>query len=86
MKVRKFLSKIGTKDICSRINDVPMKEMDKTCIYRSSAINMLAVLKWLMEYVEGSKLLKYNEITYADHQVYLVDNNMGESFKEEFSS
>ena len=46
----------------SRINNIPLKEIEKTCINRSNLIDIIVVSEGIMEYAEGVKLIAHNEI------------------------
>ena len=83
--IKKFFTEIGVEDVHSRINNIPLKEMDKTYINGSNSIDTIAVSEGIMEYVEGVKLIAHNEIVTMDHRAYVVDINMEEYFSDEFS-
>ena len=84
-EIRKFYSEIGVEEVHSRINNVPLNELDKTFIYGSSAIDSVVVSERLMEFVEGSLLVSNNEIVNTDHRAYIIDINLEDYFNEEFS-
>jgi len=84
-EIRKFYSEIGVEEVYSRINNVPLNELDKTFIHGSSAIDSVAVLEGLIEFVEGSLLVPNNEIVNTNHRAYIIDINLEDYFNEEFS-
>ena len=69
----------------SRINYAPLNKLDKTCICGSNAIDSVAVLEGLMDFIEGSLLVSDNEIVNTDNRVCVIDINLEDYFNEEFS-
>jgi len=84
-EIRKFFREIGVEDAHSRINNIALEEMDRTCINGNNPIDTFAVSEGLIEYVEGVKLVPHNEIVNSDHRAYIVDINIEEYFEDEFS-
>ena len=74
------------EDAHSRINNIDLKQLDKTYINRSKAIDSITVSEGLMKFVEGSKLIYYNKIIFSDHRAYIVDINIDEYFSNQMSS
>ena len=77
---------IGVEDAHSRINNIDLKQLDKTYINRLKAIDSIAVSEGLIEFVESSKLIYHNEIIFSDHRAYIVDINIEEYFNNQMSS
>ena len=84
-EIKKFFREIGVEDTHSRINNVALDEMDRTCINGNNPIDTFAVSEGLIEYVEGVKLVPHNEIVNSDHRAYIVDINIEDYFEDEFS-
>ena len=62
-----------------------MCQLDKTFVRGSNAIDNVAALEGLIEFVEGLLLTPNNEITNTDHRACIIDMNLEEHFNEEFS-
>ena len=84
--MRRFFSEIGVTEIHSKINNVRMEQMDKTCKSGSKPIDSFAASAGMLEHIEGCMLLDYNEIVETDHRGYVVDIALDEYFELEFSS
>ena len=84
--IRKFFSEIGVRDVHSKINNIRMDQMDKTCKSGSKPIDSFAASAGILDYIEGSMLLDYNDIFETDHRGYMVDIALDEYFEMEFSS
>ena len=80
-----FFFAIGAEDAYARLNNVNVNALDKTYAHRSNRIDSIALSEGIMEYEEGTKLLEYNNIVFADHRAYLLDVNMEEYFDENSS-
>ena len=83
--VSQFHAEIGVSDVHSKINNVPITQLDKTYKNGSRAIDSIAASSRIMSYIEGSKLVKYSEIVESDHRGYIIDVAMEEYFETEFS-
>ena len=84
--VQKFHSEIGVSEVHCKINNISIDRLDKTYKYGSKAIDSIAVSSGLIDYVEGCKLVTYNEIVETDHRGYIIDISLEEYFEGEFSS
>ena len=51
----------------------------------SRLIDSIAVSEGLVEFIQGSKLLPYNEIVWSDYRDYAIDVNFEEYFNVEMS-
>ena len=60
--------------------------MDKTSKKGSQTIDSIAASEGVMEYVEGSKLLDFNDIVFTDHRRYITDVNIEEYFGTQLSN
>ena len=80
--MKQFYEEIGINNIYHRQNRIPLEELDKTSIKGLNLINSIVASEGVMEYVEGYKLLDYNEIICSDHQAYIIDINFKEYFGE----
>ena len=43
-------------------------------------MDSIAVSEGLIEFVEGSKLIYHNKITFSDHRAYIMDINIEDYF------
>ena len=84
-EVRQFYAEIGICDIHHKINNIPYEKLDKTYKHGSSIIDSITASSRIMQYIEGCKLLEYNEIVESDHRVYMIDITIDEYFQAEFS-
>jgi len=69
-------------DIHSRVNNIPLDEMDKTYIGGSVPIDSVAATPSIIEYIEVCKLLLHCEVVLSDYRSYLVDINFEAYFEE----
>ena len=67
------------------MNDFDSTQVDNTYKYGSKPINSIAATNRIMNYIEGSKLMNYNDIVELDHHTYMIDADIEEYFKDEFS-
>ena len=84
-EVRKFHAELGVSEIHYKVNNVELRELDKTYKNRSSLINSIAALSSIIEYVVGYRLMNYNEIVETDHWAYVIDVDIKEYFDKAFS-
>ena len=68
------------------MNKIRLQQLDKTCKNRSKPINSIAATSRIMEYAEGCEVINYNNIAEIDYRAYMMDINVEEYFKEEFSA
>jgi len=80
-EIEKFHKEIGVIDIHHKHNNIPKDKLDKTYINRSILINAIVATNRILEYIEGYKLLGYNEIVCSDYRVYIVDIVLEEYFR-----
>ena len=66
-------------------NSTELKEMDHTHGRGTKCIDSIAATPNMRKHIEGSSLHETNEIMNADHRSHVIDTNLGEYFKEEFS-
>ena len=59
----------------SRINKIRISKLDKTYVHWSSPIDSIVVSEGLIEFVEESKLITYNEILWSNYRVTIIDIN-----------
>ena len=78
--VKQFYVEIGVTDVYSKINNVMITQLDKTYKRGSRAIDSIAALFGIMQYIEGYKLLEYNKIVESDYRVYMIDVAIEEYF------
>ena len=84
-EVRKFHAELEVSEIHHKVNNVELRELDKTYKNGSSPIDSIVALSSIMEYVVGYHLINYNEIVERDYQAYVIDINIEEYFDEAFS-
>ena len=82
---RQFYTKIGASDEHSKINNIPIMQLDKTCKNGSRTIDSITVSSRVMSHIEGSQLVDHSEIVESDHGEHAIDAAMEEYFKVEFS-
>ena len=85
-EIIKFFLDLRVGDVCSRINNAQMQDLDKICMHGSNLIDTIEVPEGLIGFVEGSKLLSYDEIAYTSYRAYLIGINLEEYFNEEVSN
>ena len=84
-EIRKFYSEIGVDEVHSRVNHMPLNQLDKTFIRGSNAINSVTASEGLIEFMEGSLLTPNHEIINTDHRACIIDLNLKDYFNNEFS-
>ena len=57
-----------------------MQELDNACILGMQPIDIIAISSSPLEFIEGCKLLNYDEIALSNHRAYEVGNNIEEYF------
>ena len=62
------------------MNNIPNRELDKTCKHRSKCTNIVATICGLVKYIKGCQIIEYNEITNNNYREYLVDIDLAEYF------
>jgi len=70
------------EDIHHHHNNIPKKDMDRTCMKGSFPIDSITASEGIIEYIEESKLLNHNKVVFSDHRSYIVDFNIQEYFNE----
>ena len=83
--VQKFFSNIGIADVHQSYHKLNLNQMDHTEVRGSKLIDTIAASHGIMEYVEGSILLEYNELIFTDHRAYIVDLNLEDYFEDQLS-
>jgi len=81
--IRLFHKRLGVNNIHQIINNIPINYIGKIYIHRSNPIDSLAVSIGIIQYIDGCKILGYNEIAESDHKSYLVDISLEEYFQDE---
>ena len=84
-EVQQFHEEIGVKEIHAVVNNINMNRLDRTYKNGSKSIDSIAATCGIMEFVEGCKLLSYNEVIETDHRAYVVDVNIEDYFNEDFN-
>ena len=59
--------------------------MDNTNINEKYPIDSLVATYGILEHIEGYKLVNNNEIIYSNHRRYVINTNLEEHFKNQFS-
>jgi len=83
--ITKFFEEIGVRDIHTTMNVLNNDKIDSTYKHGSKQIDSIAATNGIMNYIEGCRLMNYNEIVESDHRVFIVDMDIEEYFKDEFS-
>ena len=73
------------QDIYSKYNNIDLNQLDNTCIFFSKSADSIADALGIVEYIEGSALLYYNEIILIDHRAHILDFNRQEYFQDKIS-
>jgi len=85
-EVTKFFEEIGVKDIHKTMNVINNNEtLDSTYKHGSKQIDSIAATNGIMNYIEGCRLMNYNEIVESDHRAFMIDVDIEEYFNDEFS-
>ena len=82
-EITKFHEEIGVRDVHKTINMIG-ETSDSTYKHGSKQIDSIAASNGIMNYIEGSRLMNYNEIIQSDHRAYMIDIDIREYFKDEF--
>ena len=78
--MQQFYREIGVVDAHSYSNNILLEQLDKTFIRVLLPIDSIVILSRDMNYVEGVKLLDYNEFVMSDHHCYLLDMSIEDYF------
>ena len=84
-EITKFYEDIGVRDIHQSMNMRYCERSDSTYKHGSKQIDSIAATNGIMNYIEGCRLMNYNEIIESDHRAFIVDIDIEEYFKDEFS-
>ena len=84
-EIQVFFREIGVLDVHSHYNNIPLGQMDTTYIQGKTPIDSIALSCGAISYVEGVKLMEYNEFVMTDHRGYLLDINFEDYFNNQFS-
>ena len=85
-EVANFHTELGVKDVHSSFNMIELKNLDHICIVRSKWIDSITMSYDLIEFIEGSKLHKTNDITNTDYRSYVIDLNIEQCIEVEIRS
>jgi len=84
-EVTKFFESIGVRDVHQCMNLVQKDEaLDSTYKHGSKQIDSIAATNGIMDYIEGCRLINYNEIIESDHRAFMIDVDIEEYFEDEF--
>ena len=72
-EIQRFFTRIGVTDIFSEVNDVCNQNRAPTFIHGKKCIETLAGNEGILQYVQGCKLVNYNEIISTDHLGIMAD-------------
>ena len=78
-----FHEKLGANNIYQIIDNIQINKINKTCVHGLSIVDSLATSTGIIEYIDGCKILRHNEIAKLDHMSYLVDILLEEYFQDE---
>jgi len=85
IEVKRFYVQLRIQDIHKLFNKIDLSNLDHTYKDGSKYIDSIAATHNIMDYIEGSTLLKTDRIFNTDYRVFMVDINMAEYFQEYFS-
>ena len=84
-QVRKFHENIEVHELHPVFNNVPFHQIGRTYKHGSRTIDSIAATPGVIDYVDGCKLLDYNEIVESDHKAYVIDIALEDYFHVEIS-
>ena len=67
------------------MNNIDYKMGDRNYKYKSKQIDSIAATNGIMNHIEGCRLINYNDIVESNHCAYMIDVDIKEFLKEEFS-
>ena len=79
-EIWKFHTDIGVCNIYSKVSNIPLGQLDKTCKQGSKLIDSIAATAEVLDYVKGCQILDYNDIIETNHREYMVDVALDEYF------
>jgi len=69
----------------SRHNRINLNNLNRTNKRGSVPIDTIVATEGIISYVEGCKILSFEEIVFSDHRSYVIDVNLEEYFEDTFS-
>ena len=84
-QVRRFYEAIEVHEIHPLFNEIPMQQIGRTYKHGSRTIDSIAATSGIMDYIDGCKLLDYNDIVESDHRAYVIDIAIDDYFHTEIS-
>jgi hypothetical protein len=84
-EIRKFQEELDVYEIHTIVNQVPIPSMGKTHKHGSKPIDSLAATKGIIDFIDGCKVLEYNDIVETDHRSYVIELALEDYFNEELS-
>ena len=73
------------QDVHHVVNQIPLNNIDNIHISGSWPINSIVATLFIMNCIEGCKLLDANEVLLTDYRSYLVDINLERYFETNLS-
>ena len=67
-EIRNFYNELGVRDIHSKVNNIPLEQLDRTYKQGSKPIDSIAATTGVLDYVEGCQMMDYNNIIETDHR------------------
>ena len=83
--IQRFLENIGVIEVHHRYNNIEINQLDHTERRGSEPIDVFAVSRGLIRFVEGSLLNEYFDIIITNHRSYIVDINFEGYFDQQMS-
>ena len=84
-EIKQFHEALEVHEIHPIVNAVPIHSIGKTYKNRSKPIDSIAATSGLIEYVDGYKLLGYNDVVESDHRSYMIEIAIEDYFNEQLS-
>ena len=81
-EIKRFHEALEVHKIHPIVNAVPIHSIGKTYKNGSKPIDSIAATSGLIEYVDGCKLLGYNDVVESDHRSYVIEIAIEDYFNE----
>ena len=62
------------------VNKLNLKELDKICKNSSKPIDSIVATSGIIKYMEGYKMVNYNNIAETDYGAHMIDINIEDYF------
>ena len=82
-EIKKFHENIEVHEIHPIINNILINQIGKTYKHGSNPIDSIAASSGVIDFIDGCKLLDYNDILESDHRGYVINSAIEDYFNKE---